>query len=64
MIDDEKQGGDDKPNVKEIDKEETKKEKKTKKIKEGSYEWEHLNSVKPIWMRKIDDVTQDEYVAF
>merc|ERR1711957_826181 len=46
------------------DEEEAKKEKKTKKIKEVSHEWEHLNSVKPIWMRKPDDVTQDEYVAF
>merc|ERR1711971_403812 len=39
-------------------------EKKTKKIKEVSHEWEHLNSTKPIWMRKADDVTQDEYAAF
>merc|ERR1719272_2715438 len=36
----------------------------TKKIKEVSHEWEHLNSMKPIWMRKSDDVTQDEYAAF
>merc|ERR1711966_404258 len=48
----------------EDDEEEAKKEKKTKKIKEVSHEWEHLNSLKPIWMRKSDDVTQDEYVAF
>merc|ERR1711966_567670 len=39
-------------------------EKKTKKIKEVSHEWEHLNSMKPIWMRNADDVTQDEYAAF
>merc|ERR1719410_3383493 len=54
----------DKPLVEEVDEEEAKKEKKTKKIKEVSHEWEHLNSMKPIWMRKADDVTQDEYVAF
>jgi len=40
------------------------KRKKTKKIKEVSHEWEHLNNMKPIWMRKPDDVTQDEYVSF
>jgi len=36
----------------------------TKKIKEVSHEWDHLNGQKPIWMRKADDVTHDEYVAF
>merc|ERR1711913_176487 len=36
----------------------------TKKIKEVSHEWDHLNGMKPIWMRKSDDVTQDEYVSF
>merc|ERR1712063_131102 len=56
---------DDKPKVEEVDdEEEAKKEKKTKKIKEVSLEWEHSNSMKPIWMRKADEVTQDEYVAF
>jgi len=54
----------DKPKVEEVDEDDAKKEKKTKKIKEVSHEWEHLNSMKPIWMRKPDDVTQDEYVAF
>nr|AFO84300.1 heat shock protein 90 [Ditylum brightwellii] len=62
--DDEDADDEDKPKVEEVDEEEAKKEKKTKKIKEVSHEWEHLNSLKPIWMRKPDEVTQDEYVAF
>merc|ERR1711933_130309 len=56
--------GEDKPKVEEVDEDEGKKEKKMKKIKEVSHEWEHLNNMKPIWMRKPDDVTHDEYVAF
>merc|ERR1712170_223054 len=62
--DDEDADDEDKPKVEEVDEDEAKKEKKTKKIKEVSHEWEHLNSLKPIWMRKPDDVTQDEYVSF
>jgi molecular chaperone HtpG len=63
--DEEDADDDDKPKVEEVDDEEdAKKEKKTKKIKEVSHEWEHLNNTKPIWMRKPDDVSQDEYVAF
>merc|ERR1712161_165280 len=63
--DDDADGDDDKPKVEEVDdEEEAKKERKTKKIKEVSHEWEHLNSMKPIWMRKPDEVTHDEYVAF
>lgn len=57
-------GEEDKPKIEEVDEDEEKKDKKTKKIKEVSHEWEHLNNMKPIWMRKPDDVTQDEYVSF
>jgi len=62
--DEDEEGDSDKPKVEEVDEDEAKKEKKTKKIKEVSHEWEHLNNTKPIWMRKPDEVTQDEYVAF
>jgi molecular chaperone HtpG len=57
---------DDAPKVEEITEEEEggEKKKKTKKIKEVSHEWEHLNGQKPIWMRKPEDVTTEEYAAF
>merc|ERR1712054_710019 len=60
----ENENEDEKPKVEDVDEEDAKKEKKTKKIKEVSHEWDHLNGMKPIWMRKPDDVTQDEYVSF
>jgi molecular chaperone HtpG len=62
--DEEEEGEGDKPKIEEVDEDEDKKEKKTKKIKEVSHEWEHLNNMKPIWMRKPDEVTHDEYVSF
>merc|ERR1711967_94733 len=54
----------DKPKVEDVDEEEAKKEKKTKKIKEVTHEWDHLNGQKPIWMRKPEEVTQEEYASF
>lgn len=61
---DEKEGEDDKPKVEEVDEEEGEKKKKTKKIKEVTHDWDHLNSQKPIWMRKPEDVTHEEYASF
>merc|ERR1712230_346111 len=58
------EGDDDKPKVEDVDEEEAKKEKKTKKIEEVTHEWDHLNGQKPIWMRKPEEVTQEEYASF
>merc|ERR1712200_330838 len=50
----------------EVDEEKEKeaKKKKTKKVKEVSHEWEQLNKNKPLWMRKSEDVTNEEYSSF
>ena len=50
------------PKVEEVKDEE--KKKKTKKIKEVTQEYETLNKIKPIWMRKPDEITRDEYAGF
>merc|ERR1712141_609448 len=41
-----------------------KKEKKKKTVKEVSHEFEQVNKNKPIWMRKPEEVTKEEYSAF
>merc|ERR1712170_1558 len=46
------------------EKEEDKKEKKKKTVKEVSHEFEQVNKNKPIWMRKPEDITKEEYSSF
>ncbi|CAB3409913.1 unnamed protein product [Caenorhabditis bovis] len=44
--------------------EEEKEEKKTKKVEKTTWDWEKVNNVKPIWMRKPSQVEEDEYKQF
>nr|QFG73724.1 MAG: Hsp90 protein [Megaviridae environmental sample] len=37
---------------------------KCKKVTQVTKEWEHLNSQSPVWLRKPEDVTHEEYVGF
>eukprot|EP00253_Pinus_taeda_P000304 PITA_00304 len=44
--------------------EEKEKDKKKKKVKEVSHEWSLVNKQKPIWMRKPEEITKEEYASF
>lgn len=61
--DEEEDKNDEEGKIEEID-EEKEKEKKKKKVKEVSHEWSLVNKQKPIWMRKPEEITKDEYAAF
>lgn len=60
----EKKEGEDDTKVEDADEEEDKEEKKKKTIKVKEHEWQLLNKNKPIWTRKPDDVTKEEYASF
>ena len=51
------------PKVEDVD-EEKEKPKKTKTVKSIVKSWNHLNEQKPIWMRKSEEVSTEEYAAF
>lgn len=51
--------------VEEIDDDADKKdEKKKKKVKEVSHEWVQINKQKPIWLRKPEEISKEEYASF
>merc|ERR1712193_185492 len=39
-------------------------EEEAKKEKEVTHDWEQLNKNKPLWMRKAEEVTTEEYASF
>merc|ERR1712066_118130 len=58
----EKKEGEEESEIKE--EKDEKKEKKKKTVKVVSHEFEQVNKNKPIWMRKPEEITKEEYSAF
>jgi len=58
------EGDDDEPKIEVVDEDKEKEKKEKKKRKEKKEEWKHLNTQKPIWVRKPDDVTKEDYASF
>ncbi|KAI3918168.1 hypothetical protein MKX01_041488 [Papaver californicum] len=50
--------------VEEVDEEKEKDGKKKNKVKEVTHEWELINKQKPIWLRKPEEITKEEYASF
>ncbi|XVF10543.1 hypothetical protein REPUB_Repub07fG0191500 [Reevesia pubescens] len=46
------------------DVDEDKDKKKKKKVKEVTHEWQLINKQKPIWLRKPEEISKEEYASF
>jgi molecular chaperone HtpG len=55
---------DDEPKIEEVDSDDSDDDDKKKKKKVTSKEWELLNKTKPLWLRKAEDVSKEEYADF
>ncbi|RLM65153.1 heat shock protein 82 [Panicum miliaceum] len=66
ISDDEDEEKDDKKegDVEEVDDDDKGKDKKKKKVKEVTHEWVQINKQKPIWLRKPEEITREEYASF
>ncbi|KAF8010415.1 LOW QUALITY PROTEIN: hypothetical protein BT93_J1136 [Corymbia citriodora subsp. variegata] len=53
-----------KGDVEDVDEEKEQKKSKKRKIKEVSHEWQLINKQKPIWPRKPEEITKEEYASF
>ncbi|KAH1115500.1 hypothetical protein J1N35_008878 [Gossypium stocksii] len=61
---DEETKKDDEGDVEDIDEDKDKDKKKKKKVKEVTHEWQLINKQKPIWLRKPEEITKEEYASF
>ncbi|CAN6242395.1 unnamed protein product [Urochloa humidicola] len=51
--------------VEEVDEDDNKEgSKKKKKVKEVTHEWVQINKQKPIWLRKPEEISREEYASF
>ncbi|KAE8675617.1 Heat shock protein 82 [Hibiscus syriacus] len=60
---DEETNKEDEGDVEDVD-EDKDKDKKKKKVKEVTHEWQLINKQKPIWLRKPEEITKEEYASF
>ncbi|KAK3013382.1 hypothetical protein RJ639_010051 [Escallonia herrerae] len=50
--------------IKEVDEDKEKDASKKKKIMDVSHEWQQINKQKPICVRKLEEITKEEYASF